>query len=277
MSYAALMVHVGIDAEPGGELDGRVGVAADLAERFHAHLIGISGWAPMSLFLAEDGSNDPAQLDSHRQDMKTLLDEKGKQFRAAVRKVDDRAEWRSALELPNEFVAREARAADLVIIGNERENRSAFRTLDAGSFLLKAGRPVLVVPKGVASLSPKHVAIAWKDTREARRAVADALPFLQAAENVILVEVIESGSDQTPNGIKDVAKYLARHGIEIVAERQWPAEVTAASSLMRMIEVENINLIVAGAYGHSRLGEWAYGGVTRDLLLESPICCLFSH
>ena len=276
MSYAALMVHVGIDAEPGGELDERVGVAADLAERFHAHLIGITGWAPMSLFLAEDGSNDAAQLDSRRQDMKTLLDEKGKQFRAAVQKVDDRAEWRSALELPTEFVAREARAADLIIIGNERENRSQFRSLDAGSFLLKAGRPVLVVPKGVASLSPKHVAIAWKDTREARRAVADALPFLQAAENVMIVEVIESGRDQTPNGIKDVA-YLARHGIEIVAERQWPAEVTAANSLLRLIEVENINLIVAGAYGHSRLGEWAYGGVTRDLLLECPVCCLFAH
>ena len=168
MSYATLMVHVGVDAEPGG----RVSVAADLAERFHAHLIGIGGWAPMSLFLAEERSNDPAQLDSHRQDMKTLLDQKGKQFRAAVRKLDGRAEWRSALELPTEVVAREARAADLVIIGNEGENRSPFRTLDAGSVLLKAGRPVLVVPKGVASLSPKHVAIAWKDTREARRAVS---------------------------------------------------------------------------------------------------------
>ena len=209
--------------------------------------------------------------------MKTLLDEKGKQFRAAVQKVDDRAEWRSALELPTEFVAREARAADLIIIGNERENRSQFRSLDAGSFLLKAGRPVLVVPKGVASLSPKHVAIAWKDTREARRAVADALPFLQAAENVMIVEVIESGRDQTPGNIKDVANYLARHGIKIVAERQWPAEVTAGNSLLMLIEDENINLVVAGAYGHSRLGEWAYGGVTRDLLRESPICCLFGH
>ena len=277
MSYAALMVHVGIDAEPGGELDERVRIAADLAERFHAHLIGITGWAPMSLFLAEDGIEDSAQLDFHRQDMKTLLDEKGKQFRAAVQKVDDRAEWRSALELPTEFVAREARAADLIIIGNERENRSQFRSLDAGSFLLKAGRRVLVVPKGVASFSPKHLAIAWKDTREARRTVADALPFLQQAENVMIVEVFESGRDQTPDGIKDVANYLARHGIEIVAERQWPAEATAANSLLRLIEVENINLIVAGAYGHSRLGEWAYGGVTRDLLLECPVCCLFAH
>jgi nucleotide-binding universal stress UspA family protein len=56
-----------------------------------------------------------------------------------------------------------------------------------------------------------------------------------------------------------------------------PADVTAANALLRMIEEQNIHLMVAGGYGHSRLGEWAFGGVTRDLLAESPICCLFSH
>ena len=273
MSYATLMVHVDVDADLGG----RVSVAADLAERFRAHLIGVAGWAPMSLFLAEQARNDPAPPDFHLQDMKTLLDQKGKEFHAAVRKLNGRAEWRSELDLPTEVVAREARAADLVIIGNERENRSPFRALDPGSVLLKAGRPVLVAPKGVASLSPKHVAIAWKDVREARRAVRDALPFLQEAETVMIVEVIESGEDQTSRGIKDVAAYLARHGIKTIAERLRPADVTVANSLLRLIEDENIRLIVSGAYGHSRLGEWAFGGVTHDLLAESPICCLFSY
>ena len=93
----------------------------------------------------------------------------------------------------------------------------------------------------------------------------------------MIVEVIESGEDQTSHGIKDVAAYLARHGIETIAERQRPAEVTVANSLIRMIEVENISLIVSGAYGDSRLGKWANGGVTHDLLAESPICCLFSY
>ena len=272
MSYATLMVHVDVDAELGG----RVSVAADLAERFHAHLIGVAGWAPMSLFLAEQARNDAAPPDFHLQDMKTLLDQKGKQFHAAVRKLNGRAEWRSELDFPTEVVAREARAADLVIIGNEGENRSPFRALDPGSVLLKAGRPVLVVPKGVASLSPKHVAIAWKDVREARRAVLDALPFLQEAETVMIVEVIESGEDRTSRGIKDVAAYLARHGIKTIAERLRPADVTVANSLLRLKD-ENISLIVSGAYGHSRLGEWAFGGVTHDLLAESPICCLFSY
>jgi nucleotide-binding universal stress UspA family protein len=78
-------------------------------------------------------------------------------------------------------------------------------------------------------------------------------------------------------GVKDVAGYLNRHRIDIIAERVRPAEVTVIDALLRAIEDENIDLIVAGAYGHSRLGEWVFGGVTRELLAESPICCLLSH
>jgi nucleotide-binding universal stress UspA family protein len=136
----------------------------------------------------------------------------------------------------------------------------------------------LVVPNAVTSLSPKRIAIAWKDVREARRAVQDALPFLRQAENIMIVEVSEqAGGDEASSRLRDVANYLVRHGVEIIAERVLPADVTATNSLLRLIEDENINLMVAGGYGHSRLGEWAYGGVTRDLLAESPICCLFSH
>jgi nucleotide-binding universal stress UspA family protein len=274
MSYATLMVHVDADAE----LDGRVRVAANLAERFNAHVIGVAGWAPLSVFLAEEARDEPASSESHLQDMRSLLDQTEKAFRAAVSKVDPLVEWRSVLDFPTEVVAREARAADLVIIGNTRENRDPFRALDPGQLLLKVGRPVLVVPSGVVSLVPRRVAVAWKDVREARRAVRDALPFLQQAENVMLVEVMEEGTvDQAGHHIKDVANYLARHGVEIIAERVRPADVTAANALLRMIEEQNIHLMVAGGYGHSRLGEWAFGGVTRDLLAESPICCLFSH
>ncbi len=274
MSYATLMVHVDLD----GELGGRVKIAADLAERFRAHLIGVAGWAPMSVFLADEARNDPATSETHLQDMRSLLDRKGAEFRAAVGKAHPQAEWRSVLDFPTEVVAREARAADLVVIGNVRENKDPFRALDPGQFLIKVGRPVLVVPTGVASLVPRRVAIAWKDAREARRAVRDALPLLRQAENVMVVEVVEEGSvDEATHHVKDIANYLARHGIEIVAERVRPADVTAAGSLLRMIEDANIDLMVTGAYGHSRLGEWAFGGVTRDLVAESPICCLFSH
>jgi nucleotide-binding universal stress UspA family protein len=266
------MVHVDVEAHG----DGRIGIAADLAERFRAHLIGIAACAPMAVFPPDKPRNDKAPSDPHLRNMKALLDRKGQEFHAAVAKLNGRAEWRYELDFPTEVVAREARAADLVIIGN-KPARDPFSALDPATLLLKAGRPVLVVPEKVSSLSLRHVAVAWKDAREARRAVLDALPFLQQAETVMIVEVIESGHDQTLRGVKDVANYLARHGVKTIAERLRPAEVSAADSLVRFIEDENIGLIVAGAYGHSRLGEWAFGGVTRDFLADSPICCLFSH
>jgi nucleotide-binding universal stress UspA family protein len=272
MSYATLMVYVDVEGKP----DGRVSVAADLARRFDAHLIGIASGAPISVVLGEDAPSEAAEQTPHLRDMKALLDQRAQEFRAAIGTSNRRVEWRSVVGFQADAVAREARAADLVIIGNSRASRDPFRALDPGSFILKAGRPVLVVPVGVTALQPGRVAVAWKDVREARRAVQDALPFLREAENVVIVEVSERGGDQASR-LRDVANYLARHGVATVTERVLPVGATAADSLLRFIADENISLVAAGGYGHSRLGEWAYGGVTRDLLAESPVCCLFSH
>jgi nucleotide-binding universal stress UspA family protein len=142
---------------------------------------------------------------------------------------------------------------------------------------LKAGRPVLVVPPSVTALSLKRIAIAWKDVREARRAVRDALPFLQQAENVTVVGISEEGAAHQAADLKDVANYLARHRITLVEERAKGASGTVAESLLQLIHDEKFDSIVAGAYGHSRLGEWVFGGVTRQLLAQSSVCCVFSH
>jgi nucleotide-binding universal stress UspA family protein len=241
MSYATLMVYVDVE----GKLDGRVSVAADLARRFDAHLIGIASGAPISVVLGEDAEAvaETPQL----RDLAALLGEKAQQFRAAVGSSSRRVEWRSVVGLQADVVAREARAADLVIIGNARASRDPFRALDPGSFILKAGRPVLVVPTGVRALPPRRVAVAWKDVREARRAVQDALPFLREAENVVIVEVSERGADQASSRLRDVANYLARHGVATVTERVLPVDATAADSLLRFIADENISLVAAGA------------------------------
>ena len=274
MSYASLLAHV--DANRG--FAGHVSIAAELADRFHARLIGVAGWAPMSVFLAEDGLSGAPPVAPELQDMKSLLDLKGKEFCAAFGTGDRKVEWRSILDFPTDAVAREARAADLVVIGGAQEKKDPFRALDPASTILKVGRPVLVVPKGLASIPLKKIAVAWKDVREARRAVRDALPFLQRAESVVIVEILEEGEDnRAQHRLKDVANYLSRHRVNIITQQERPADVTAANSLDRLIEDENIDLLVAGAYGHSRLGEWAFGGVTRALLTESRICCLFSH
>ena len=274
MSYTSILVHV----DANSPLGGRSRIAADIADSFRAMLIGVAGWAPMSVFLAEEALSGRTLSVPELQDIKRILELKGGEFRAAFGSSERRVEWRSVLDFPAEAVAREARAADLVVIGNAKENKDPFRALDPGTTILNAGRPVLVVPQGLVSFSARRIAVAWKDVREARRAVYDALPFLKRAESVVIVEVLEVGkSNGASHRLKDVVKYLTRHKVEIVTEQVRPADVIPINSLLRLIENENINLLVAGAYGRSRLGEWVFGGVTRDLLAQSPICCLFSH
>jgi nucleotide-binding universal stress UspA family protein len=268
------MVHVDVDVE----FCARVSIAADLADRFPARLIGVAGWAPMPVFLGERAPDRPNPNLPELQDMKAVLDQKGERFYTAIGKDGRQLEWRSALDFPTEVLAREARAADMVIIGNKTPNHDPFRALDPGAFLVKAGCPVLVVPESVTSLLAKRIAIAWKDVREARRAVRDALPLLQQAERVTVAEISEM-SERSPGAhhLYDVATYLTRHGVESVSVLTKPAEGTIAESLLRLAYDENIDLIVAGAYGHSRLGEWVFGGVTRDLLAQQSVCCFFSH
>jgi nucleotide-binding universal stress UspA family protein len=180
------------------------------------------------------------------------------------------------VNFPNDFVAQEARAADLLVVG--QTPAAAYRFLETGSLLLNAGRPVLVVPKDVASLVARRVVVAWKDTRESRRAIRDALPFLRLAESVFLVEVAAWGADANAlPRLKDVGRFLAQHQISNVTERVLPDEPIAGDVLLRFAQEQFADLIVSGAYGHSRLGEWIFGGVTRELLIHSPVCCLFSH
>jgi nucleotide-binding universal stress UspA family protein len=269
MSYATLMVYV-------ENAPSRIRLAADLAKRLEASLIGIAARASMPVVTGEDAAIDSALLDQENAGIKAFLDKAGEDFRAATSEYRIPVEWRSAPDVPDEFVAAEARAADLLIVG--QISAAAYRSLEVASLLLKAGRPVLVVPKDVATLAIRRVVVAWKDTREARRAIRDALPLLSLAESVFLVEVCAWGAEANAMPrLKDVGRFLAQHQISNVTERVLPDEPIAGDVLLRFVQEQSADLIVAGAYGHSRLGEWIFGGVTRALLTRSPACCLFSH
>jgi nucleotide-binding universal stress UspA family protein len=273
MSYAALMVH--FDARRSGER--RVRLAVDLAHRFHALLIGIAGRSYLPPFLAEDTVGDAERDDGERREMTQLLADMEKQFRAAAKNAKQ-VEWRGILDDANNLVPREARAADLVIIGRKQDPRDLYYSLDPGITILRAGRPVLLVPDAIDSLPARRVVVAWKDTRECRRAVRDALPFLKEASEIMIATVSEHGTGaQAKPSIDDVENYLVRHQSSVGAKVYLHAKQSIATELLRFAEDERADLIVAGGYGHSRLGEWALGGVTRELLSDSPICCLFSH
>jgi len=273
MSYASLMVYVEADATP----ERRVRLAASLADKFAAMLIGVSALAIPPPVVA-DGMVLAESTDDDIELMRARLADKGNWFCGIAGGDHRRLDWHAALDFPAEALARAARSADLVIIGQVKAPGNAYRALDPGEAILKMGRPTLVVPEGVNSLSAEHIVIGWKDTREARRAVRDALPFLQEATRVTIVEACKPGDEKTALGrLDDVARYLSYHRIKGGPKVMLEQKGSGAQQLIRIAQEERADLLVTGAYGHSRLGEWIFGGMTRELLAASPFCCLMSH
>jgi nucleotide-binding universal stress UspA family protein len=185
-------------------------------------------------------------------------------------------EWRSTVGWPTPFLIEQARAADLIVISRkdiEAHEDERFG-IDRADVLADAGRPLLVTPPQLDSLSAERVVIAWKNTREARRAVRDSLPLLERASEVT-VTAIGAGEDDA--GIDDVRAYLARHGIRAVTDRRGEGEADVAGQIFGLARERGADLIVAGGYGRSRMREWIFGGVTHDLLERTPVCCLMAH
>ncbi|MGZ3283932.1 MAG: universal stress protein, partial [Xanthobacteraceae bacterium] len=145
--------------------------------------------------------------------MMDIVADIGAEFRASAKHAKD-VEWRGRAEQVNDMVSNAARAADLVIIGQESKlDDELHYKLDPGIVILSAGRPVLVVPDDVDSLAAQRIVLAWKDTRESRRAVRDALPFLKEAKGVMLAEISERRTEsQSRSHLDDTANYLLRHG-----------------------------------------------------------------
>jgi nucleotide-binding universal stress UspA family protein len=250
------MVH--FDASPGAKA--RLRLAAGLADLFKAALIGIAG----PPYLPASAGGIPEALASIE-----------KEFRANAHPVAG-IEWRGRPVWSNVLIPHQARAADLVILGPRSSRWDFADSQGAGVTILAAGRPVLFVPGHIDVLEAKRVVVAWKDSREARRAIRDALPFLRSAERVEIVEVNEQ-RPRMRGAADDVADYLSRHRVSVGSKAYLKADGPVASEIIRFTQEEKADLIVAGAYGHSRFGEWVFGGVTRDLLAGTPVCCLFSH
>jgi len=272
ISFATMMVHVDVDRD----CERRVQLALALAHLFQATLIGVAGFSPRPAFAA---TGLVVYHEATEQDCKVVharFDEMGRRFRDKGQHLRQ-IEWRTALELPHEIISREARAADLVIVA--ARNAGGNDLVDPGVILLRVGRPVLVVPDVVAPPQLRRVVVAWKDTRECRRAVRDALPFLQQAGEVLIVGIDDGdAASGAKRNLSDVAGYLRRSGVAAPPRELWRrARGPVGAELLHLARDEGADLIAAGGYGRSRLGEWIFGGVTHELLGSSPICCMLSH
>jgi nucleotide-binding universal stress UspA family protein len=203
------------------------------------------------------------------------------EFHAAVAPLAVGFEFRSSSAFVPmfDYIACEERSADLIIIGTDG-GRTAFGGsphVSAEDLVMRIGRPMLVVPESAAGVPLTHAVIGWKDTRETRRAALDALPLLKHDGQVSVVEI--SGKDDLAcarERTQDVARWLDRLGVSATAHAQAHTG-SDSNSLTAFADARQADLIVAGAYGHSRLREWVLGGVTRDLLTCTKRCAIVSH
>lgn len=267
--YKSIIVNLAIDAPPAPIVNAGV----ELAERFGARLIGLAAADVPPLVATGEGMVYEGEI---MQIQRTEIEKRLAEMRAEFERLVPASifsEWGQAVCSPTRFLSVSARAADLIITGQAGDN--VFRAVDVGSLTLGAGRPVLVAATNVEHILAKTVLVAWKDTREARRAMADALPFLAKASEVVIVTIDTDRDESIRDSLADVAVFLEHHGIK--AQTELIAGEADGDRLLTFARSIHADLIVSGAYGHSRLREWAFGGVTRTLIEDTGINRFMSY
>ncbi|MHC2017701.1 universal stress protein [Methylobacterium sp. CM6247] len=272
MAFSSVMVPL----DPGALGLARLKLAVGLAQLFEARLIGIAARQALPQHLYGRGALiDSRFVDQASSRLCAELSQLAARFQEASADLGA-AEWRSAKIDPMTFLVQQARSADLVIVSRYQEegNEDWCSCIAPGELVLRLGRPVLVVPETVKAITPRRIVIAWKDTREARRAVSDSLPFMKAAEEVLVVAL---GNEADWASARAIQAYLAQHGIASTMILRPSLGGNVATQILAIVQQEDADLIVAGAYGHTRVREVIFGSVTRTLLERTPICCLMSH
>lgn len=275
MGYAAVITHVQSDEQTAG----RLACAVEVARRFNAALIGLAvEMIPPLTFDADGYSVEPDWVTAMREVIEDRTQRAHERFKAATSGLPSPTFWSHGLQLPAPAIAAASRAADLIVAGGApRSQHDSYRDCSAAELAIISGRPVLVAPPVSRPLEAKHVVLAWKDTREARRALTDAIPFLERAESVVVAAICRpADAGDSKIEVDDVASALQRRGIAArakIVEQAHPS----GTHILDEARQAGADLIVCGAYGHSRLGEWIFGGVTADLLAQDEVYLLLSH
>jgi nucleotide-binding universal stress UspA family protein len=274
MSYKTIVVH--LSGAP--ESAARVELAVAMAERYQAKLIGIAAADFARAIAFEVGYVDPVMIEQAEADATAARAAAEAQFNKAVAGRSLSAECRLIKTAPTNAVVSESFAGDLIIIGQSRSETAALTTqLDRDEVVFESAAPVLVVPTGSSSGAFNRVVIGWKPTRETARAVHEALPLLREAKEIIVLSVADDRRYADALYDVDITAALSRHGLRVERAVIGASDLGVGKSLRDEAERRGAELIVTGAYGHSRLREWILGGVTQDLLDLSSIPVLMAH
>ena len=278
MSYKNLLVHL----DDRKSSPGRVKAAIALAQAHGAHLTGLYVAADPILPGNLRAEVPPEYLRILQEQQKEAMAAAEKTFVETVRKAGLNVDCRtthSAVNMLPEVIALHARYADLIVLGQpEAESQAMYGSETTENVIMGAGRPALVVPYvGAGKTLGQRVMVAWDGGREAARAVNDALPILEAADRVSIIAVNPKKGRHGQEPGADIALHLARHGIKVEAQHLDTSDISVADAILSRAADQDIDLLVMGAYGHSRVREWVLGGTTRQIFAEMTVPVLMSH
>jgi nucleotide-binding universal stress UspA family protein len=282
MSYRTILLHV--DDRP--RCAERMRVASDLAQAHEAHLIGLAGLGVTLVPYPGFGESVALYYDEAVKALGDRVQNAARTFEQTMTRAGlPSVESRTPPDDTHASLCMHARYADLLVLGqhDQSDPQPAVAADLPETVVLHSGRPVLIVPyAGAFPALGRNVLIAWNASREAARAVSDALPFLQRAADVRIVVFDPHGGfdghGREPGA--DVATWLARHGIRPEVTRESGGNGgngDVGNRLLSRAADFGSDLIVMGGYGHSRFRETLLGGVTRTILKHMTVPVLMSR
>lgn len=253
--------------------------AAKLAREHDAHLIGLTVRPPVAIPTYASVHVPQEVFEMYEKDLDEQMSAAKAQFDHAVELAgwQARSEWATARGDIGVAMCTEGRAVDLIVMGQENEADDPMQYRGVPDYvILESGRPVLLVPYiGRFENFGKRVVVGWNGSRESARALKDALPFLNKASEVEIICVNPPAEEELFGA--DAARFLAQHGINARVSREIAKDITPEDVLLNSVADSEADLLVLGAYGHSRIRELILGGVSNHILSRMTTTVLMSH
>lgn len=254
-------------------LEPRLQLARGLADRFDAVLIGMHVMPPPFIPASYGEATayiGPDLLEAQRKANRKIAERVQAVFRSVCGEGSG-AVWQEAEGDRGDLLAQAARTTDLLLARHAKFGGTDVPDV-LDQLVTAAGVPVLALPSGFAGDLGRTVVVGWNGSREAARAVHDALPFLRAAKGVILCAV----GGQAETSLAAATAMLRRHGLAVQPHKVGEPDGNAGEVLLAQAAAHAADLLVMGAYGHTRLREMVFGGATRHVLREATLPVLFS-
>jgi nucleotide-binding universal stress UspA family protein len=254
-----------------------------IASHFKSHVIGVHAEAMPVSYTTPMGFPDAEFIHVSSERNEKRAADLGHRYSSRCLAEGVSAEWRSMESFSGDSALSSlssARCADLIVAVQSNPNGDSISSANLEGLLFEAGRPVLFIPYAAPATGIfRKVLIAWNGSREAARAVFDALPFIMDADEteILVVDAEENVDNEREAAGAEIAASLDRHGVHVTVANERSAGLSVGTVIENHAAQSRPDLIVMGAYSHSWLREFLFGGVTRTLLQSMPVATFMSR